>query len=200
MAGVVTRYAFPGETNMLYSELAKQLAGKGYNIVGCYANTNHLNDKTAPVIFRWHSIMDASLVVLVGTDAVGNPHEVQGVYREDLQFPGLDFNQPEQVPLTLTALADRFEEAGYATAEVEPASLKLLGIDKVPKTFTDKAGRRRTIEGDWESFCTFVYERLTGKEHPGCSMRGRGFRSQAFGRDVAKAIREKVGAGMTAAV
>jgi hypothetical protein len=43
----------------------------------------------------------------------------------------------------------------------------------------------------WEGCCTAVYKTLTGKEMADCPCRGRGFRSQYFGQEVATAIRAK---------
>ncbi len=42
----------------------------------------------------------------------------------------------------------------------------------------------------WESFCAFVYEKVSGNPHPGSSCRGIGFRSQEFGREVANLFRK----------
>ena len=89
-------------------------------------------------------------------------------------------------------LADKFERAGFGNEEhaITQDDLNILGI-KLQKSFKSKHFGRVNIEAGWESFCVFVYEKITsGKRHPGSSARGRGFRSQAYGRVVAEALRE----------
>ncbi len=90
--------------------------------------------------------------------------------------------------LTKEELADKFVDAGYGKVSIDPEDLEVLGI-KMQKTFKSKSGRVLRMSNGWESFCSFVYEKITGNPHPGCPFRGRGFRSQSFGKDIAKAIR-----------
>jgi hypothetical protein len=89
--------------------------------------------------------------------------------------------------VSLLALAKKFERAGYALEEITEEDLGLLGL-RLQKTYTTRSGRRIELD-NWEHFCIFVYEKVAGESHPGCTLRGRGFRSQAFGKSVADAIR-----------
>lgn len=93
--------------------------------------------------------------------------------------------------MTKEELAEKFVKAGYAQEYIEHSDLEILGITRIPKTFKSKIGFTLHL-GNWESFCAFVYEKVTGEPHPGCNLRGRGFRSQKYGRDVANAIRENI--------
>jgi hypothetical protein len=89
---------------------------------------------------------------------------------------------------TLNALADKWTDAAYGNVEITPEDLAVLGIEPQDKFESKEYGLINVNEG-WESFCTFVYEKLTGNAHPGSAARGRGFRSQAYGKAVADAIR-----------
>ncbi len=91
----------------------------------------------------------------------------------------------------LMALADKFVEAGYSRVSIDPVDdLKCLGITKIPKTFkSNKYGTIKLANG-WESFCCYVYEKVSGEPHPGSQARGTGFRSQEYGREVANMIRK----------
>jgi len=93
----------------------------------------------------------------------------------------------------ILALADKVEKAAYGheDATITQDDLNILGI-KMQKTFQSKHYGRVNIEAGWESFCVFLYEKITGGEkHPGSVARGRGFQSQAYGRAVAQALRER---------
>lgn len=92
--------------------------------------------------------------------------------------------------MTLTELADKFEKAGYGHDPIEPQDLEVVGL-RYQKSFTSKFFGRVNIEGNWAGFCTFVYEKVTGKQMPHCPAVGQGFRSQFYGRTVAQALREK---------
>ena len=92
--------------------------------------------------------------------------------------------------LTKEELAKKFIDAGYDMVDIVPEDLEVLGL-KMQKTFKSKSGRTIKIKG-WESLCAFVYEKITGELHPGSRLRGRGFRSQSFAKDVAEAIRSSV--------
>jgi len=91
----------------------------------------------------------------------------------------------------ILALADKIDKAAYGNedAAITQDDLDILGI-KLQKTFKSKHYGRINVEGGWEAFCIFIYEKVTkGEKHPGSVARGRGFRSQAFGRELAEAIR-----------
>lgn len=88
-------------------------------------------------------------------------------------------------------LAKKFIEAGYGRASIDEEDLKVLGI-RMQKTFKSKGGWTIKITKGWESFCAFVYEKVSGAPHPGCSRGGRGFRSRSYGKDVAEAIRSTI--------
>jgi len=90
--------------------------------------------------------------------------------------------------LTKEKLAQNFIEAGEGFADINPDDLIVVGVKKTPKQFKSKNGRTLMLN-NWESFCAYVYEQITDEAHPGVRLRGRGFRSRAFGQDVAKAIR-----------
>ncbi len=89
--------------------------------------------------------------------------------------------------MTKEELAKKFIEAGYGSVEIDPEDLEVLGI-KMQKTFKSKSGMTIEMENGWESFCAFIYEKVSGNPHPGCSLRGRGFRSQRYGKDIADVI------------
>lgn len=96
--------------------------------------------------------------------------------------------------MTLLDLAAKFERAGFGREEdaITQEDLNLLGI-KLQKTFKSKKYGRINVERGWESFCSFVYEKVTGEPCPGSTLHGTGFRSQAYGRLVAEAIRSNDG-------
>jgi len=99
-------------------------------------------------------------------------------------------NPKEQAIL---ALADKIDRAafGHEDAAITQTDLDILGI-KLQKTFKSQHYGRINVEGGWEAFCIFVYEKITnGEKHPGSVARGRGFRSQAFGRALADALRQR---------
>jgi hypothetical protein len=86
-------------------------------------------------------------------------------------------------------LADLFEEARYGNGPgISKFDLEEAGL-KVPETFKAKCGRRLKVFGEWSYTCAFVYERLSGEEFKGSSLRGRGFRSQENGEIVVKLLR-----------
>lgn len=93
--------------------------------------------------------------------------------------------------MTLLELAEKFEEAGRGDVDITEEDLAVLGL-KMQKSFKSKTanGRRVAIDG-WERLCVFVYENLANEAAPKCNLMGRGFRSKAFGRMVAEAIRRK---------
>ena len=97
--------------------------------------------------------------------------------------------------MTITAnaynkLADLFEEARYGNGPgVSKFDLEEVGL-KVPETFKAKCGRRLKVFDSWSNTCAFVYERLSGKEFKGSTLRGRGFRSQENGKIVVTLLRE----------
>ncbi len=91
--------------------------------------------------------------------------------------------------MTMDELADKFERVGYGNEDITKDDLKLLGLEW-QKTYQSLSGRK-LILNNWEYFCVYIYEKVSKKEHPGCKLRGAGFRSQAYGKDVAKAIRDK---------
>jgi hypothetical protein len=98
----------------------------------------------------------------------------------------------------LEALADKFERAAVADTMILPEDLGVLGIakladlTKLPKTAKSayaKWGRYKL--DNWEHFCAWVYEQVTGDPHPGSKCTGSGFRSQHFAKITADAIRGK---------
>ncbi len=93
----------------------------------------------------------------------------------------------------LAELAEKFEEAGHGNISIAWEDLKILGITKQQKTFQSKKyGKVNLITGNWEDFCCFVHEKAFGKPHPGATARGRGFRSQIFGKTIAEKILDKI--------
>jgi len=87
-------------------------------------------------------------------------------------------------------LAEKFIQAGHGKVEIAESDLEVLGI-KMQKSFKSRRGIIMKIS-NWERFCIFVYEKVSGKPHPGSQLRGRGFRAQDFGRSVAKIIRDSI--------
>lgn len=79
------------------------------------------------------------------------------------------------------ALAEKFIQAGYGNVKVPHSDLKILGINEVPDSI-----------GSWQEYCEFVYKYMTGEDCPPTTARGRGFRSQHYGKKVAEAIRAGV--------
>jgi len=76
-------------------------------------------------------------------------------------------------------LAHNFVQAGYGVSSIEPDTLKAIGVE---------------VKGDyegWQAFCETVYKQLTGEDIEPSRARGQGFRSQYYGKEVAKAIRTK---------
>lgn len=80
--------------------------------------------------------------------------------------------------MTKEELAAKFIDAGYARVNIEDEDLAVLGIKKVPKSIKT-----------WWAYCQWVYKKITKEEMPRCHLRGRGFRSQYFGEQVAEVIR-----------
>ena len=93
----------------------------------------------------------------------------------------------------LLALADKFVQAGYANTDIGDDDLALLDLKQQFSFKGKKHGRTIGINGDWERFCWFIYEKLTNEPIPDCHLRGRGFRSQFYGKTVADAIRKVAG-------
>ena len=89
----------------------------------------------------------------------------------------------------LNTLADKFEKAGFGSVGIGEEDFAQLGL-KLQKSFKSLKGYRLQIQGNWEGLCSYVHEKLTGKEHPGSQCRGRGFRSQAYAKTVAEVIRK----------
>lgn len=87
----------------------------------------------------------------------------------------------------LEELADKFIQAGYGNTPIENKDLHILGIYEIPKTFETKEHRKIKTDS-WQNFCTYIYEKISDKPMPKCSLIGRGFRSQFFGKAVSKAI------------
>jgi len=87
-------------------------------------------------------------------------------------------------------LAKKFIDAGYAKCALREEDLKAIGIYKEPVTFKTKEGYRVKINS-WEKLCQFVYETITDKPLPTCTLMGRGSRSQWHGEKVSEAIIEK---------
>jgi hypothetical protein len=86
-----------------------------------------------------------------------------------------EFTQEEKIE----AVAKRFIDASYGNVEIRKKDLDLIGVGELP------------YEDGWEGYCSQIYEKLTGQKCPESHARGRGFRSQHYGKEVAKAIREK---------
>ena len=100
---------------------------------------------------------------------------------EDLDSVADDHEPPPPATTTPEEVAQRFISAGYAKEEVQEADLAAIGVVVLhPGTFAS-----------WEALCRFVYITLTEKPMPECDKRGRGFRSQWYGKTVAEAIRAK---------
>ncbi len=79
---------------------------------------------------------------------------------------------------TKQQLADKFIEAGYGRIEIDDEDLLIVGISKVPKY----------AQKDWKCYCSWVYKKLTKQEIGSCHLKGRGFRSQWYSKQVAEAI------------
>ena len=94
----------------------------------------------------------------------------------------------------LLDLADRFIVAGYGDYQITEDDLSLLDLkqQKSFKSINPQYAYQKTRRiNSWETFCAFVFERVTGKVFPKSKSIGHGFRSQANGRTVADAIRAK---------
>ncbi len=80
------------------------------------------------------------------------------------------------------AVVKNFRDAGYGDVEVSDETMSLIGIQPFRKEFD--VGVR-----GWECFCFKTYLAITGSEPENCSLMGRGFRSQYFGKIVGEAVK-----------
>lgn len=90
----------------------------------------------------------------------------------------------------LLELAKKWDEASWGKVALGDEDLQLLGIEP-QKTFKSTKYGTINVSDGWESFCAFVFEKLTGTPHPGSQARGRGFRSRHFGEVVSEEIRKR---------
>jgi len=104
---------------------------------------------------------------------------------------GVEAVRPIELKSPEEQLAQKFIDAGYAKCAINEDDLKVLGIDKEPKTFAPIGSKSRLTLNSWERLCQFVYEKVSGKAIPLCRLLGKGSRSQWHGEQVAKAIDEK---------
>lgn len=90
-------------------------------------------------------------------------------------------------------LANKFEKASYGDDSIDSdKDLQILDIYKIPKSFNSKKYGKIDPNRGWESFCCFVYEKVSGEPHPGSKCIGTGFRSKIYGREVANLLRTRL--------
>ena len=86
----------------------------------------------------------------------------------------------------------KFREAAWGNIGIATNDLEELGVT-MQKSYKSMSGETVKPGDGWESLCIFVYEKLTGEQHPGIKAIGRGFRSRQAGLPIANFLLKRAG-------